>query len=84
MRDSQFFYLIAKLVNKGQVDWENDRDFTDAERAAIGQAVRELAFYSPYQRTEQPAGERASPHQSKPDTVEAGAKRKPGRPAAGS
>ena len=49
LKNHQFYYLLAKLANKGQIDWENDRDFTESERAAIRQGINDLAFYSPYQ-----------------------------------
>lgn len=49
----QFYYLLAKLANKGQIDWEHDRDFTESERAAIRQGINDLAFYSPYQAKEE-------------------------------
>lgn len=49
LKNHQFYYLLAKLTNKGQIDWENDRDFTESERAAIRQGINDLAFYSPFQ-----------------------------------
>jgi hypothetical protein len=51
LKNHQFYYLLAKLVNKGKIDWENDRDFTESERAAIRQGITDLAFFSPYQAT---------------------------------
>lgn len=52
LKNHQFYYLLAKLVNKGQIDWENDRDFTESEREAIRQGMRDLAYYTPFQATE--------------------------------
>lgn len=59
LKNHQFYYLLAKLANKGQIDWENDRDFTESERAAIRQGINDLAFYSPFQTKETPLEARA-------------------------
>jgi hypothetical protein len=56
LKNHQFYYLLAKLANKGKIDWENDRDFTESERAAIRQGLNDLAFYSPYQVKDEVVG----------------------------
>ena len=43
------YYLVAKLVNKYNVDFENDPTFTGFERDVIRQGLRDLVYYSPYQ-----------------------------------
>ncbi len=71
MRPTDCFYLIAKLVNKYQVDYENDPMFSGLERDIIRQGMRDLVYYSPYSAKEdirQPG-------------MEAGAKREPERKA---
>lgn len=71
MRNTDFFYLIAKIVNKHQIDYQNDPMFTPLERDIIGQGMRDLVYYSPYTAKEdirQPG-------------VETGPKREPERKA---